>query len=176
MTAFDAQALAALRRGLEHARARDYFAAHDDWEEVWRDLNGQRRMFWQAMIQLVVGAYHYTNGNLRGCRGQWQKALQKCEDLMPSYAAPIPTPLTVSARYVARGFGHGRERSRSPARSGSFCDFGHLGRLVHACLSVLHYGFPLRCTSAMLARARSYTLVRCHSPLSAGDRPCTISY
>lgn len=93
MTAFDAQALAALRRGLEHARTRDYFAAHDDWEEVWRDLNGQRRMFWQAMIQLVVGAYHYTNGNLRGCRGQWQKALQKCEDLMPSYAAPIPTPL-----------------------------------------------------------------------------------
>ena len=93
MTAFDAQTLAALRRGLEHARTRDYFAAHDDWEEVWRDLNGQRRMFWQAMIQLVVGAYHYTNGNLRGCRGQWQKALQKCEDLMPSYAAPIPTPL-----------------------------------------------------------------------------------
>ena len=93
MTAFDAQALAALRRGLEHARTRDYFAAHDEWEEVWRDLNGQRRMFWQAMIQLVVGAYHYTNGNLRGCRGQWQKALQKCEDLMPSYAAPIPTPL-----------------------------------------------------------------------------------
>lgn len=93
MTAFDAPALAALRRGLEHARTRDYFAAHDDWEEVWRDLNGQRRMFWQAMIQLVVGAYHYTNGNLRGCRGQWQKALQKCEDLMPSYAAPIPTPL-----------------------------------------------------------------------------------
>ncbi|HEY5866287.1 MAG TPA: DUF309 domain-containing protein [Candidatus Tectomicrobia bacterium] len=93
MTAFDAPALAALRRGLEHARARDYFAAHDEWEEVWRDLNGQRRMFWQAMIQLVVGAYHYTNGNLRGCRGQWQKALQKCEALMPSYAAPIPTPL-----------------------------------------------------------------------------------
>ena len=93
MTAFDAPALATLRRGLEHARTRDYFAAHDDWEEVWRDLNGQRRMFWQAMIQLVVGAYHYTNGNLRGCRGQWQKALQKCEDLMPSYAAPIPTPL-----------------------------------------------------------------------------------
>jgi predicted metal-dependent hydrolase len=78
---------------LEHARARDYFAAHDDWEEVWRDLNGHRRIFWQAMIQLVVGAYHYTNGNLRGCRGQWQKALARCEDLLLRYAAPVPTPL-----------------------------------------------------------------------------------
>ena len=94
MTAFDAQALASLRQGLEHFRARDYFAAHDDWEEVWQGLQGQRRAFWQAMIQLVVGAYHYTNGNLRGCRGQWQKALQKCVDLAQSSAAPVPAPVT----------------------------------------------------------------------------------
>jgi predicted metal-dependent hydrolase len=94
MTAFDAQALAALRRGVEHFRARDYFAAHDDWEEVWRELSGQRRMFWQAMIQLVVGAYHFTNGNLRGCRGQWQKALQKCVDLAHQYEEPVPEPVT----------------------------------------------------------------------------------
>jgi hypothetical protein len=93
MAAFDAHALAALRRGLEHFRARDYFAAHDDWEEVWRELHGHRRTFWQAMIHLVVGAYHFTNGNLRGCRGQWQKALQKCADLMQRYEEPIPAPI-----------------------------------------------------------------------------------
>jgi len=93
MTAFDTPALAALRRGLEHFRAHDYFAAHDDWEEVWRELNGPRRMFWQAMIQLVVGAYHFTNGNLRGCRGQWQKALQRCVDLAAQYAEPVPAPI-----------------------------------------------------------------------------------
>ena len=93
MAAFDAQALAALHRGLEHFRARDYFAAHDDWEEVWRELSGPRRVFWQAMIQLVVGAYHYTNGNLRGCKGQWQKARQKCVDLAERYAEPVPEPI-----------------------------------------------------------------------------------
>jgi len=93
MAIFDAQALAALHRGLDHFRARDYFAAHDDWEEVWRDLNGPQRLFWQAMIQLVVGAYHYTNGNLRGCRGQWQKALQKCVDLAQRYEGPVPEPI-----------------------------------------------------------------------------------
>jgi hypothetical protein len=82
MTAFDTPALASLRCGLEHFRGRDYFAAHDDWEEVWRDLNGHRRIFWQAMIHLVVGAYHYTNGK------------QKCEDLIPRYAEPTPKSLT----------------------------------------------------------------------------------
>jgi len=103
MTAFDTQALASLRRGLEHFRARDYFAAHDDWEEVWRDLNGHRRLFWQAMIHLVVGAYHFTNGNLRGCQGQWYKALQKCEDLISKYAEPVPTSLTCLRDMVREG-------------------------------------------------------------------------
>jgi len=103
MVAFDPQALASLRRGLEHFRAGDYFAAHDDWEEVWRDLHGHRRIFWQAMIHLVVGAYHFTNGNLRGCQGQWHKALQKCEDLTLRYAEPVPASLTCLGAMVREG-------------------------------------------------------------------------
>jgi hypothetical protein len=103
MTAFDAHELASLHRGLEHFRARDYFAAHDDWEEVWRELSGHRRTFWQAMIHLVVGGYHFTNGNLRGCQGQWQKALQKCADLMQRYDEPIPAPITCLHAMVREG-------------------------------------------------------------------------
>ena len=103
MAAFDTQALTSLRQGLEHFRAHDYFAAHDDWEEVWRDLNGHRRIFWQAMIHLVVGAYHFTNGNLCGCQGQWHKALQKCEDLIPQYAEPVPRPLVCLRDVVHEG-------------------------------------------------------------------------
>ena len=70
-----------LRSGLAYFRDGDYFAAHDAWEDVWQGLRGRQRLFWQAMIQLAVGAYHYTNGNLRGCQGQWHKALQKCQEL-----------------------------------------------------------------------------------------------
>jgi predicted metal-dependent hydrolase len=103
MAAFDAPALAALHRGLEHLRARDYFAAHDDWEEVWQDLSGHRRMFWQAMIQLAVGGYHFTNGNLRGCLGLWQKALQKCEDLQQQYDPVAPEPVRHLHTMLAQG-------------------------------------------------------------------------
>lgn len=73
--------IACLRNGLAYFRNADYFAAHDAWEEVWQGLRGRPRLFWQAMIQLVVGAYHYTNGNRRGCQGQWHKALHKCRQL-----------------------------------------------------------------------------------------------
>ena len=79
-----------LRNGLAHFRNADYFAAHDAWEEVWQGLRGRQRLFWQAMIQLAVGAYHYTNGNRRGCLGQWSKALQKCRQLGGLEAEPQP--------------------------------------------------------------------------------------
>ena len=83
-----------LRSGLAHFRDADYFAAHDAWEDVWQGLRGRQRLFWQAMIQLVVGAYHYTNGNLRGCQGQWHKALQKCRQLGGGNEEPLqPTAL-----------------------------------------------------------------------------------
>ena len=90
---FDDHDLACLRRGVEHFRAGDYFAAHDDWEEVWQGLRGRQRLFWQAMIQLVVGMYHYTNGNLRGCLGQWHKALQKCDTLRQMTENTVPEPV-----------------------------------------------------------------------------------
>ena len=89
--------IACLRAGLAHFRAADYFAAHDAWEEVWQGLRGRRRLFWQAMIQLAVGAYHYTNGNGRGCRGQWNKALDKCRRLGADDDAAHQPPASLAA-------------------------------------------------------------------------------
>ena len=89
-----------LCRGIEHFRSGDYFAAHDDWEEVWQGLRGRQRTFWQAMIQLVVGAYHLHNGNRKGCESLWRKALAKCDDLAQTYETDIPEPLSVLAHLL----------------------------------------------------------------------------
>jgi len=83
-----------LRLGMQHFRVGDYFAAHDDWETVWQGLYGRPRTFWQAMIQLVLGAYHFKNGNCKGCNSQWNKALSKCQDLLPTYDGDVPQPLS----------------------------------------------------------------------------------
>lgn len=105
--------IACLRRGLEHFRAGDYFAAHDDWEEVWQGLRGRRRLFWQAMIQLVVGAYHYTNGNRRGCQGQWHKALSKCDTLATDSAVPVVEPVRL-LRETLLSLGETLEQDNDP--------------------------------------------------------------
>ncbi len=87
------QEIAGLRKGLQFFRVGDYFAAHDAWEDVWRELSGRQRLFWQAMIQLAVGMHHWENGNLRGCRNVWNKALNKCDDLGQTYDLDVPGPL-----------------------------------------------------------------------------------
>lgn len=94
--------IASLRNGLGHFRNADYFAAHDSWEEVWQGLRGRPRLFWQAMIQLAVGAYHYSNGNRRGCQGQWRKALQKSRQLGDAGGGPLqPAALLADALEAA---------------------------------------------------------------------------
>ena len=93
MSMLTPQAVASLRQGLAHFRQEAYFEAHDDWEEVWQDMSGQARLFWQAMIQLAVGGHHWQNGNLKGCRSVWHKALVKCDDLGQTYGTDVPEPL-----------------------------------------------------------------------------------
>ena len=46
--------------------ARDFFEAHDVWEELWADCRGPEQRFYQGLIQAAVGLFHYGGGNVRG--------------------------------------------------------------------------------------------------------------
>jgi predicted metal-dependent hydrolase len=45
---------------------RDFFEAHEVWEDIWMDCTGPERRFYQALIQAAVALYHFGNGNLKG--------------------------------------------------------------------------------------------------------------
>ena len=52
--------------GILFFNRRDFFEAHEVWEELWGDCDDRDRRFHQALIQAAVALYHYGNGNLRG--------------------------------------------------------------------------------------------------------------
>lgn len=66
-----------LKEGIRLFREGHYFDAHDVWEEVWQNLSGNRKLFWQSLIQLSVACYHIENGNRKGAEGMLEKASQK---------------------------------------------------------------------------------------------------
>jgi uncharacterized protein len=52
--------------GIQFFNAHDFFEAHDVWEDLWADSNGDSRRFYQGLIQAAVALFHFTGGNLGG--------------------------------------------------------------------------------------------------------------
>jgi predicted metal-dependent hydrolase len=52
--------------GIVYFNERDFFEAHEVWEDLWAEAAGPERRFYQGLIQAAVGLHHFSNGNLRG--------------------------------------------------------------------------------------------------------------
>ena len=65
--------------------AGDYYACHEAWEDVWRELTGDERLFLQGLIQIAVGLYHAGRWNVAGARGLFSRAVAKLERFTPEY-------------------------------------------------------------------------------------------
>lgn len=52
--------------GILFFNARDFFEAHEVWEDLWAESAGPERRFYQGLIQAAVGLHHFSTGNVRG--------------------------------------------------------------------------------------------------------------
>ena len=55
-------------RGRQHFDAREYFEAHEVWEDLWNEVGGARNAFVQCLIQVAVALHHAHNENWAGAR------------------------------------------------------------------------------------------------------------
>ncbi|MBI5474489.1 MAG: DUF309 domain-containing protein, partial [Ignavibacteriae bacterium] len=72
-------------RGIEEFNRRQFFEAHDTWEEEWREMSGANKIFYQGLIHTTVGFYHLSNKNYRGAGSQLGKAVSKLEQFLPFF-------------------------------------------------------------------------------------------
>jgi Uncharacterized conserved protein len=56
------------QEGLSHYRSKDYFEAHESWEDLWSDYYLEDRKFVQGLIQLAVSFVHLGNGKYEWCK------------------------------------------------------------------------------------------------------------
>jgi predicted metal-dependent hydrolase len=54
--------------GIDLFNRREFFDAHEVWEDLWHDTSGPDRRFYQGLIQAAVAVYHAGNGNVPGAR------------------------------------------------------------------------------------------------------------
>src|SRR5918996_432363 len=55
-------------KGIAYFNACEFFEAHEVWEELWKDYQGDLRLFYKGLIQAAVALHHFGNGNIRGAR------------------------------------------------------------------------------------------------------------
>jgi predicted metal-dependent hydrolase len=74
-----------LERGLELIRAGDFFEAHEELEDEWREAVAPERDFLQGLVHVAVAWYHAERGNRPGCERQLEKATRRLEAYRPEH-------------------------------------------------------------------------------------------
>jgi uncharacterized protein len=71
--------------GILFFNERDFFEAHEVWEDLWSESHGNERRFYQGLIQAAVGLYHFSGGNLGGA----VKLYRSSRDYMEPCGSPF---------------------------------------------------------------------------------------
>ena len=68
-------------KGIEAFNNRQFYNAHEYWEELWLDYKLNDARFIQGLIQLAVSYFHFFNQNLNGARSMLKKCLIKIDSI-----------------------------------------------------------------------------------------------
>lgn len=74
-----------LELGLELIRAGEYFEAHEELEDEWRDAAADERDFLQGLVHVAVAWLHAGRGNRPGCERQLEKAARRLDPYRPAH-------------------------------------------------------------------------------------------
>jgi uncharacterized protein len=74
-----------LERGLELIRAGEYFEAHEELEDEWREAPASERDFLQGLVHVAVAWLHASRGNRNGCERQLAKASRRLQRYRPKH-------------------------------------------------------------------------------------------
>jgi predicted metal-dependent hydrolase len=69
--------LRSLEKGIAEFNAGYFFECHDTLEDLWTGIRGPSRDFFQGLIQVAVGFYHFGNGNQGGALTLLRRGLQR---------------------------------------------------------------------------------------------------
>jgi predicted metal-dependent hydrolase len=71
--------LTVFARGVDHFNALEFWEAHEAWEELWLEADGDLVEFYQGLIQLAAAYHHMKRGTFRGAVRLFDAALRRLE-------------------------------------------------------------------------------------------------
>jgi predicted metal-dependent hydrolase len=84
----------AYQAGLDLIRGGEYFAAHEELENVWRAAGADERDFFQGLVHVAVAWYQAGRGRRIGTERQLEKAIRRLEPFGPEHRGVDVSRLT----------------------------------------------------------------------------------
>jgi predicted metal-dependent hydrolase len=84
--------------GIGHFNAREFWEAHESWEELWLASRSDAEQFLQGMIQLAAAYHHVQRGTLRGAVRLFDAALGRLGSFPLDYCGIERELLEAAAR------------------------------------------------------------------------------
>jgi hypothetical protein len=67
--------------GIDLFNRGEWFEAHESWEEIWHMAEGDKKRFYQGLIQYTVTIEHIRRGNPRGVCSVYKTCIPKFDGL-----------------------------------------------------------------------------------------------
>jgi hypothetical protein len=97
------------QRGIELFNAREFFLAHEVWEEIWMHESEPEKTFLQGLIQLAAAFHHYVRGNSEGAQSLLASAAVKLQRFATHHRGISVAELRKQAAAWARILGEGND-------------------------------------------------------------------
>ena len=72
------------KKGILFFNKKEFYNAHEKWEELWTEYKLKDPKFIQGMIQFSVGYFHFSNSNPKGAVGLLSKSIKKLTPFIES--------------------------------------------------------------------------------------------
>lgn len=74
-----------VEEGIRLFNQREFFDCHDVFEDLWTELTGPERPFFQGLIHAAVALFHFEGGNLGGARKMVRSCLAYLGPFSPDF-------------------------------------------------------------------------------------------
>lgn len=85
MARYKSQEAELFHEGIDLFNDDEWFEAHESWEEIWHMAQGEKKRFYQGLIQYTVTIEHIRRGNPRGVRSVYETCMPKFDGLPSIY-------------------------------------------------------------------------------------------
>ncbi|MEW6297720.1 MAG: DUF309 domain-containing protein [Thermodesulfobacteriota bacterium] len=91
-----------------------FFAAHELWEELWNEVVGEEKRFYQALVQIAAGYHKFSIGQYNGARKLLERGRQTLCAFPEHYAEVDLAPLIEATATALQSLATGQPLTHPP--------------------------------------------------------------